>query len=234
MMDAIKKQIPNLFTMGNLCCGVFAIILINHDRFVDAAYCILLAVVFDFFDGFLARLFKVSGELGKQLDSLADLVTFGVAPATMLYVYAIHNDLIYAKYAFLFLVIFSAYRLGKFNLDTRQSTSFIGVPTPITGVMVTSFAFIEKSHPSVFSFLFTDPFIFTVFCITISLLLVSEIPLPALKIKKGPIKDFRPQFMLLIVSIFCILFFQWLAAPIIYCFYVLSSVIINFAANKKE
>ncbi len=234
MFNAIKKQIPNLFTMGNLCCGVFAILLINHSRFELAAWFILLAVVFDFFDGFLARLLNVSGELGKQLDSLADLVTFGIAPAMMLYVFAIQYDLLYSKYAFLLLVVFSAYRLAKFNIDTRQSTSFIGVPTPITGIMVASWAFIESSHPAVFQFIFTSPVVFVIFCAVISVLLVSEIPLPALKIKKGPLKDYRQQFMLLGVSIVCALLFKWLALPIIYCFYVLSSVIINFAANKKE
>jgi CDP-diacylglycerol---serine O-phosphatidyltransferase len=234
MFAAIKKQIPNLLTMGNLCCGVFAILLINHSRFELAAWFILLAVVFDFFDGFLARLLKVSGELGKQLDSLADLVTFGIAPAMMLYVFAIQHDLYYSKYAFLLLVIFSAYRLAKFNIDTRQSTSFIGVPTPITGIMVASWAFIEQSHPAVFNTLFTNPFAFTIFCVTISLLLVSEIPLPALKLKKGTLKDYRQQLMLLVFSVVSVALFKWLALPIIYSFYVLSSVIINFATNKKE
>ena len=92
MFDAIKKQIPNAFTLGNLSCGVIAIVLISDSQFERAAWFILLATVLDFFDGFLARLLKVSGELGKQLDSLSDLVTFGVAPAFMLYVFGIHNN----------------------------------------------------------------------------------------------------------------------------------------------
>jgi CDP-diacylglycerol---serine O-phosphatidyltransferase len=234
MFEIIKKQIPNMFTLANLCCGVFAILLITHNRFEEAAYLVLLAVVFDFFDGFLARLLKVNGELGKQLDSLADLVTFGIAPAIMLYVFAMKYELIDAKFAFILLAIFSAYRLAKFNIDTRQSKSFIGVPTPITGVMVISWAFIEKSHESIFKLLFTNPFAFVSFCFIISLLLVSEIPLPALKIKKGTIKDYWQQLMLIGFSIICLMFFKWLAIPIIYSFYVLSSVIINFATNKKE
>ena len=133
MFAAIKKQIPNLFTLGNLSCGVIAIILISDSQFERAAWFMLLATVLDFFDGFLARLFKVSGEMGKQLDSLADLVTFGIAPAIMLYVFGIHNHLGPEKFAFILLAVFSAYRLARFNIDTRQSTSFIGVPTPITG-----------------------------------------------------------------------------------------------------
>jgi CDP-diacylglycerol--serine O-phosphatidyltransferase len=81
----IQKQIPNLFTLGNLTCGVLAILAIFNDNLDQAVYLVILAAILDFFDGFLARLLKVSGELGKQLDSLADLVTFGVAPAFMLY-----------------------------------------------------------------------------------------------------------------------------------------------------
>jgi len=81
----IQKQIPNLFTLGNLTCGVLAILSIFNDELETAVYLVILAAILDFFDGFLARLLKVSGELGKQLDSLADLVTFGVAPSFMLY-----------------------------------------------------------------------------------------------------------------------------------------------------
>ncbi len=234
MLEAIKKQIPNLFTLGNLSCGVIAIILISDSQFERAAWFMVLASILDFFDGFMARLFKVSGEMGKQLDSLSDLVTFGVAPAFMLYVFGIHNHLGYEKFAFILLAIFSSYRLAKFNIDSRQSNSFIGVPTPITGIMVASWAFIRTSHPAVFETVFANGPAFVIFCIIISLLLISEIPLPALKIKKGPLKDYWQQLMLLGFSIISVIIFQWLAIPIIYCFYVLSSVIINFATNNKK
>jgi len=234
MFDAIKKQIPNAFTLGNLSCGVIAIILISDSQFERAAWFILLATVLDFFDGFLARLLKVSGELGKQLDSLSDLVTFGIAPAFMLYVFGIHNNLGHEKFAFLLLAVFSSYRLAKFNIDTRQSTSFIGVPTPITGIMVASWAFIRVSHPAIFESIFANGLYFVLFCLIISILLISEIPLPALKLKKGPLKDYWQQLMLLGFAIITVALFHWLAVPIIYCFYVLSSVIINFATNKKK
>ena len=139
----LVKHIPNMVTLGNLACGTLAIINIFNDEPETAVYLVLLAAVLDFFDGFLARLLKVSGEFGKQLDSMADLVTFGVAPACLLYSLSYNIDGVY-RYSFVLLAAFSAFRLAKYNLDTRQtSTSFIGVPTPVTGITVMSLAMVD-------------------------------------------------------------------------------------------
>lgn len=233
MFESLKKQIPNLFTLANLSCGVMAIVNVLESNSEVAALFIFAAVIFDFFDGFLARLLKVSGEFGKQLDSLADLVTFGVAPALILYDISLDAfgwTYDWLQYAFILVAIFSAYRLAKFNIDTRQSDSFIGVPTPITGVMIASWVFIYDSHPSVYEFIFYNQWIFALFCMVVSLLLISEIPLISLKIKKGKsIQDYYPQLLLIAIGIVSILIFNWLAFPIIYVVYVLSSVFINFA-----
>ncbi len=239
MIEAIKKQIPNLFTLGNLTCGVLAIILAQGEKTIHiAAYLIFLAAILDFFDGFLARLLKVSGEMGKQLDSLADCVTFGVAPSIMLLRYFTSRVFLnfeycgidyYGMWAFILLPIFSAYRLAKFNIDTRQSESFIGVPTPITGLMVASWALIPQTN-IVHYFIFSNVWLYIIFCITISLLLVSEIPLVSLKFKKGkPLKDYTVQLIIAAIGLFSIIAFQWLAVPIIYVVYVLSSVFVSFA-----
>ncbi|MDP2174351.1 MAG: CDP-diacylglycerol--serine O-phosphatidyltransferase [Bacteroidota bacterium] len=233
MFESLKKQIPNLFTLANLSCGVMAIVSVLESNLNEAALFIFAAVFFDFFDGFLARLLKVSGELGKQLDSLADLVTFGVAPALILYDMSLDAQgwtYDWLHYAFILVAIFSAYRLAKFNIDTRQSDSFIGVPTPITGVMIASWVFIYDSYPSVYEFIFYNQWIFAFFCIVVSLLLISEIPLISLKIKKGKsIHNYYPQLVLIAIGIVSFLIFNWLAFPIIYVVYVLSSVFINFA-----
>lgn len=233
MFEAIKKQIPNLFTLGNITCGVLAIIVSFGHHLEAAAWLMVLATVFDFFDGFLARLLKVSGELGKQLDSLADMVTFGVLPSILLFHYVVSTEAVmgWLGNAFLLVAVFSCYRLAKFNIDTRQSTSFIGVPTPITGLMCASWAFIQSSHPEVFNMVFAHTWVFVGYCVIISLLLVSEIPLPALKFKGGIDKQ---QIMLLLFAAGSIALLQWLAVPVIYCFYVLSSVIINFATSKNQ
>jgi CDP-diacylglycerol--serine O-phosphatidyltransferase len=226
----ILKQIPNTFTLGNLVCGVLSILSIFEGNQEQAVYLILLAAVLDFFDGFLARLFKVSGELGKQLDSLADLVTFGVAPAFMLYSL---SDSIegYSRYFFLMPAVFSAYRLAKFNLDTRSGTSFYGVPTPITGIMIVSWVFVDMEFKEL---LFENQFYFVLFCVLVSYLLVSEIKLPSLKIKKGSSDSYTQHIILLAVGIVSVIFFKWLCVPIFYATYVLSSILFNFARKKSK
>lgn len=224
----IQKQIPNLFTLGNLSCGVLAILAIFNDQQETAVYLVILAAILDFFDGFLARLLKVSGELGKQLDSLADLVTFGVAPSFMLYANA---ELIdgYARYSFILLAVFSAYRLAKFNIDTRQTTSFIGVPTPITGLTCIAWGIIDGPAKDV---IFDNQWVFVLYCLLVSLLLVSEIKMPSLKFKKGKSSQYTQHLILLVIGLVSLLFFGWLCIPIFYAAYVLSSILINFAPKK--
>lgn len=229
MYQRIQKQIPNLFTLGNLTCGVLAILAIFNDNLDQAVYLVILAAILDFFDGFLARLLKVSGELGKQLDSLADLVTFGVAPAFMLYAC---SDMIdgYARYCFVLLAVFSAYRLAKFNIDTRQTTSFIGVPTPITGLTCISWGIIDGE---VKDYIFENQWMFIAFCVIVSLLLVSEIKMPSLKFKKGgKAGQYTQHVVLLAIGIISLMFFGWLCVPIFYAAYVLSSILINFAPKR--
>lgn len=232
MISKITKQIPNMFTMGNLCCGVLSIILMFDGQLQTAANLIILATVFDFFDGFLARLLKVSGELGKQLDSLADMVTFGVAPSIMLFHLSDgleFDSMSYLRYAFIILAVFSAYRLGKFNLDTRQTNTFIGVPTPITGISVIAWAYIDSPVKDA---LFGNAVFFAAYCVFISLLLISEIPMPSLKLKKGPLKNYAHHLFLLAVGLIAMIFTGWLCVPIFYGTYVLSSILINFATKK--
>lgn len=131
-----KGIVPNLFTMANLCCGCLAITsLFTSPSFTPAAFLILAAAVFDLFDGLFARLLKVAGPLGKQLDSLADAVTFGVAPSLMVFIlltrmleaYGMPRGL---QFIALLLAIASIYRLARFNIDTRQGDQFLGLPTP--------------------------------------------------------------------------------------------------------
>lgn len=227
-MNAVKRQIPNLFTLGNLSCGVLAILFVFKDQAQTSALLIIVAAVLDFFDGFLARALKVSGELGKQLDSLADLVTFGVAPSFMLMHFSDGIDERF-QYAFLLLAIFSAYRLAKFNIDTRQTTTFIGVPTPITGISVASWAFVSFSERDL---IFGHEWAYVIYCLLISLMLVSEIPMPSLKIKKGPVSNYYQHLFLALSAVVLALFFSWFAVPLFYAVYVLSSILINFASKK--
>ena len=155
----IKKHIPNLLTLGNLFSGTVATIFAVQGKFTEAALFVVIGILFDFLDGFAARLLNVSGELGKQLDSLADMVTFGVVPGFIM-ARLIQESLgldfpprevfsteVLPYYLFGFLIpIFSAFRLAKFNLDTRQSDAFYGVPTPANTILILSFWLILVRH----------------------------------------------------------------------------------------
>jgi CDP-diacylglycerol--serine O-phosphatidyltransferase len=228
----LVKHIPNMVTLGNLACGTLAIVNIFNDEPKTAVYLVLLAAVLDFFDGFLARLLKVSGEFGKQLDSMADLVTFGIAPSCLLYSLSYNIDGVY-RYSFLLLAAFSAYRLAKYNLDTRQtSTSFIGVPTPVTGITVMSLAMLDGGF--FYELIFDYQYGFLIFSAIASYLLISEVKVPSNKLKKGPVSNYYQHIFLLATGVISIIFFQWLSVLIFYAFYVLSSIIINFAAKKSS
>lgn len=145
-MRKIVSFIPNLFTLGNLFCGCLSIIAAFYNYFDIAAILVLGGAFLDFFDGFLARILNVTGDLGKQLDSLADMVTFGVAPGMLLVQFMVRKNMIYDIEGFwaiipLLIPIFSAYRLAKFNLDTRQTQGFLGLPTPANALFFVSIVY---------------------------------------------------------------------------------------------
>lgn len=217
-MVNVKKQIPNSITLGNLTCGLFAIISIFKFELEMAAFLIILAAFLDFFDGFVARLLKVDGALGKQLDSLADMVTFGLAPALIL------NALVsfehpYLSYSFVLVALMSAFRLAKFNIDTRQTNSFIGVPTPFNAMLTISWIFID--HPFK-DFIFSNEIGFSIYCLVVSYLLVSELKLPALKFKKG--QSYLWLLIIFIVAIISFFFVNWLSIPIAFILYIISPI----------
>ena len=222
----IKRQIPNLITLCNLACGVlsvFAALVWGYPKL--AALLICLGILFDFFDGLTARLLGVSSPMGKELDSLADVVTSGVAPAAILYrlTEASLGDLgtPWLAVAFLFIPLFAAYRLAKFNLDTRQSHSFLGLPVPSqalvwVGVALSAFTF----HLS--------PFILIAVSLLLDVLMVSELPLFSLKFN---FKDLRwktnsIQYIFLIVcAVIIALLRDWIALSAIILWYILFSII---------
>ena len=152
-MSAIKKNIPNFITALNILCGSFSVVLAFEGYILWAAILIGIASIFDFMDGMAARMLNAYSELGKQLDSLADLISFGFAPSIILFVLmkkSLAIDSIsfnqYSEIAFLaipfLIVVFSAIRLAKFNVDTRQTSSFIGLPTPANALLIASFPLI--------------------------------------------------------------------------------------------
>jgi CDP-diacylglycerol---serine O-phosphatidyltransferase len=182
----VRKHIPNAITSLNLASGCIAIVFaFQGGTYMTAAYFIALAAVFDFFDGFAARLLKAYSPIGKELDSLADIVSFGVAPGIMVFNYISDlslatNSSIYLAYLAFLIPVFSALRLAKFNIDERQATSFIGLPTPANAIF---WAFgIAGFFNDIFDTNF-DPLIVIAVDLFSSWLLVSNLPMFSLKFK---------------------------------------------------
>ena len=233
-----RLAIANSFTISNLLCGTFSIYFAVIGELNVAALLILAGAAFDLFDGLVARMLKVSGELGKQLDSLADVVTFGVSPAFI--ALALNDVFIHppqwglsAVVAFIPMIIpaFAAYRLAKFNIDTRQTESFIGLPTPAHAMFWLSIPLIISGADAnanglerFFIVFAASPIYVGLAAIVLSLLNLSEIHLMSLKFKTF---DFSPnvrRYILIALSLLSFAFFGFASVPIILLLYFLLSI----------
>lgn len=230
--------IPNVFTLFNLLCGCFGIVAVFYGEPIFGSIAIGIALICDFLDGFLARLLKSASPIGKELDSLADMVTFGVLPGFILYSYiynASSKDV--GKYMFglefipFILILFSALRLAKFNVDTRQSDSFIGLPTPANAMIVAVLPFLENKKMDYLDFIF-KPEAIIAYVLVMSYLLVSEIPLFALKFKDFTWNNNKFKFMFLAISVVLLAAFQFLGVPLIIFLYLILSILAQFLKLK--
>ena len=235
----IKKHIPNLFTLGNLFCGILATLAAVSSHYEGAAILVVVGIIFDFFDGFLARILKVQAELGKQLDSLADMVTPGFVMFRF-FEDAIKNGNVDFPDAMLpltflcfLLTLGAAYRLAKFNIDTRQSDSFIGLPTPAMSLFVVSLPIIYQTSEIEFvkELVFNNYFLLLV-SVFLTVLMNSELKLLALKFKSFGWKGNEYRFVLIILSVVMLTTLQYLAIPLIIIAYVLLSIIQNVSTKK--
>ena len=245
----IKKHIPNTITLFNLASGLLAIIAIFKGYYDEAFLFVCLGIFFDFWDGFFARKFKVSGELGLQLDSLADVVTSGVVPGLMIFkllldiqeddtsIYYLTEDYYYmgfVPYLGFIITLASAYRLAKFNIDTRQSDSFIGLPTPANALFIMSIPMIQfdGTHEWLVNALF-NPFVLLIISLVSAYMLNAEIPLFSLKIKDFSWDKNKLQVFFLAIAATLFLFLGFTAIPIIILLYVVLSVVNNMFLAKK-
>lgn len=241
---SIKKQIPNLITLGNLLCGTIATIFAVKGDFVGTAVLVIIGIGLDFFDGFAARLLKVQGDLGKQLDSLADMVTSGVVPGIVmlqLLVNAIDIDAVgyfgideYGKtgsnlpYLGLLLTLGAGYRLAKFNIDERQSDSFIGLPTPAMSLFVISLPLIvDYSDFSFFNNLVQSKYFLIVITVLLSFVMNMELPLFSLKFKTFSFKENLVKYLFLMISLILLVILKFVAIPIIILLYITVSLVQN-------
>ena len=235
----IKKHIPNLITLLNLFSGCIALVYASEENFEMAFFFVCLGIFFDFFDGFFARLLNVSSPLGLQLDSLADMVTSGVVPGFVMFkmlTNSVSSDpsLIYLPYLGFIITLGSCYRLANFNIDTRQTDSFIGLPTPANAIFILSLPLILKNTDSLILLeLLTNCWVLLMVTIVSAFILNAEIPLFALKIKKFNFKDNVLQIVFLLISLLLLLVFKFSGVALIIVFYVMLSVIMNLITGKK-
>ncbi|MET3979446.1 CDP-diacylglycerol--serine O-phosphatidyltransferase [Mucilaginibacter sp. UYP25] len=229
MRRRVKKHLPNAITCANLFSGCIGIVFTFQDNLVFAAYAIFLAAIFDFFDGFASRVLQSFSGIGKDLDSLADMVSFGVLPSAIMYELLLQAPQIqhvseYLNFIAFLIPVFSALRLAKFNTDTRQAESFIGLPTPANAILIASIPLILVQYSNVSRYIL-NPYGLTAFIIVMCTLLVAEIPLMSLKFKN---RDFNKNFyryILLLFSAILILFFKFAAVPVVIVMYITLSII---------
>ena len=237
----IKAQIPNLFTMLNLFCGCVALVFVSGFEFELAFYFVCLGIFFDFFDGFFARKFGVAGPLGVQLDSLADMVTSGVVPGYVMFKMMTHPDAFglesYFPYLGFAITLGACYRLAKFNIDTRQSDSFIGLPTPANALFITSLPLVMGlrliDNVWIEDYL-NNKWVLVLITLLSAYVMNAEIPLFSLKIKDFSFAKYKLQIFFLAVSVLMLIFLQILAVPLINIIYVLLSVFNNIITKKAS
>jgi len=234
----ITKHIPNLLTLLNLTSGLIALLFVFRQQWTAVFFFVVLGIFFDFFDGLAARSFKVSSPLGLQLDSLADMVTSGVVPglvlsfllAGSLNISLLDDTLLSGKTIWalsgLIVTLASAYRLAKFNIDERQTTSFIGLPTPANALFIVSLPLIiaQNKFLSIVNLL-QNPYILTTIAVLSAYLLNAEIPLFSLKFKSFDWQNNRQKYLLIFLSIILLLWLQIAAIPLIIIIYICLSLI---------
>jgi CDP-diacylglycerol--serine O-phosphatidyltransferase len=239
-MNAIIRNIPNYITIANLFCGVLSIISTFSNQLSLAAFFIFLGIFLDFFDGFFARLLKIENEFGLQLDSLADLVTSGLAPSFILFKLLNANTTtqLFGGFSFetpfssisliAFLIpIFAALRLANFNIDKNQKNSFIGLPTPMTAIFIASIPLIKSEF---FNSIYSNTSTLCIISVVLSILMISKLNLFSIKVnfQENLSSQLNMMRLFMLISSFILLFFFNLAAiPFIVILYIILSIINN-------
>lgn len=241
----IKKHIPNLITLGNLFCGAVATIYAVKADFEIVAILVVLGIVLDFFDGFFARILNVTGELGKQLDSLADMVTSGVVPGIVMFQLLNGNffsvDALtfsikghqYLPYVGLLITLAACYRLANFNIDERQTDSFIGLPTPAMSLFIIALPSIPMyTENQFFIDLIQNEYFLVAVTLILSFLMNAEIPLFSLKFKSFGLKENLLKYVYLVLSLVLLVVLGVIAIPLVIILYVILSVANNMIGKK--
>ena len=219
----IKKHIPNAITCANLFSGCVGIVYAFKGNLEVAAYFVLLSGIFDFFDGFAARLLNVKSPIGKELDSLADMVSFGFLPGVVMFQLLSVSDYSseYLPYFGFVITVFSALRLAKFNIDTRQTEDFIGLNTPMNTLFVVSLPFIKADYPSVIG----STALLVGLTAILSVLLVSELRIFSMKFGTKGWKNNQMKYLFLLLSVLLVVALKFVAVPFILMLYIGLSIV---------
>ena len=235
----MKKHIPNLLTSLSLFSGSIATVMAFQGEYLWVVIWVIIAAIFDFSDGFSARLLKAYSPMGKELDSLSDMVSFGVAPSVAVYTFLsgnlyiiTENDIIkeYLPYMAFLLTIFSALRLAKFNIDERQSESFVGLNTPANAMFWVSFCYSLGASQPLIAPTPSLIYLLLIAIVVFSLLMVSEIPMFSLKVKSLKLKGNEYRYFLALSVIILIAFFKIAGIAIAILLYIALSII----SSKKQ
>lgn len=231
---SIIKHIPNTITSCNLVSGCISIYLTLNGFHFAAALMIFAASIFDFFDGFAARMLNAKSPIGGELDSLSDVVSFGVAPSFILANYMksmgvewmVGDVNVYVFLAFI-LAAFAAVRLAKFNIDTRQTSSFLGLPVPAVGLFIASLSIMMMriNENGLLMKIVNNPYFFIVMILVFSWLMISEVPFFSFKMKSLKFVENKLRYILVVFAVASFAVFHWVALPFIFLFYILLSVI---------
>ncbi|MDM1397470.1 CDP-alcohol phosphatidyltransferase family protein [Myroides odoratimimus] len=243
----MKKHIPNAITLLNLLSGLIALVYAFDDNIHMAFLWVCIGIFFDYWDGFVARILNVKSEMGLQLDSLADMVTSGVVPGLVVYkmlaniqenqeIYNLTPETYYmgvVPYLGFIITLGAAYRLAKFNIDTRQTDSFIGLPTPGNALFILSIPMIISTTKSeeIISLL-SNPYLLVVISILSAIIMNAELPLFSLKIKPNNLGAYKLQIGFMLLSLVLLVTLLYLAIPIIILVYILLSIMMNI--TKKQ
>jgi len=245
----IKKHIPNIITLLNLFSGCIALVFAFQLEFELAFYFVSLGIFLDFFDGFFARMFKVQSELGLQLDSLADMVTSGVVPGVVMFqlllksfgeekvinISSWDNTVMILPFLGFIITLGACFRLANFNIDTRQTDSFIGLPTPANTLFIMSLPLVLMYSDITFiTDALQNQWVLLVITLLSAFVMNAEIPLFSLKVKNFTFKKNALQIFFLASSVLLVLLFKYLGIPIIIAFYVLLSVVNNTMIKKTN
>lgn len=245
---SLKKHIPNIITLLNLASGLIALVFAFNTHYMMAFIWVCAGVFFDFWDGFFARILKVKSAIGLQLDSLADMVTSGVVPGLVMYqllsgiagsqeefdLNPNHYYLGILPYFGFIITLASCYRLAKFNVDPRQTDSFIGLPTPANALFIMSLPIIGAESDGLLFELLSNPLVLIGITLLSAFMLNAEIPLFSLKVKYFNWEKNKIQFSFLIIAVMLLFIFQFVAIPLIILLYVLLSVINNKTSPQPQ